>query len=390
MIPQYILQLEKMPLTSNGKIDRRALPEPDENNLISNEYQPPRNETEEIIVEIWQDVLGIKKIGINDNFFEIGGNSINIIKIANQIEKRLKTKFPISHLYLNNTVKDLGESIHQDTLLGELECVVKLNNSISNKNLFIFHGYDGDIFYYKDLAKLLEEEYTVYGIQSKGIVKDAKLPESLDEMLENYLNEIKMVQGEGPYLIAGYCVGVLLAYEMTRKLEDAGEEIEKLLLIDGNVFVSHLHLKLLDYKEKLSKGGFINQLAGGMLDRYFDLVHHIKHKKKMGKGKNSTEERNQGRSEIMHNPIEENIELLITGDYVTRSKLKTHTGVIKAKENNDPTISKELWEKMINAPVDFDESPGNHETMLLEPNVGRLAEVVGGMLRDDEVKEGNE
>jgi acyl carrier protein len=108
MIPALWVELEHLPLTPNGKVDKRALPDPDAGELLKNEYVAPRNETETILVEMWQDMLGVKQVGVYDNFFELGGHSLLVIKMVANIKKRFSLSIPISALFQFTCINDLS------------------------------------------------------------------------------------------------------------------------------------------------------------------------------------------------------------------------------------------------------------------------------------------
>jgi len=111
MIPSYFIQIDKMPLNNSGKIDRKALPEPDGSIVTGTEYEAPRNEIEETLVRIWQKVLGIEKIGINDNFFELGGHSLKATRLTAKIHKELNVEVPLREVFKTPTVKGLAEYV---------------------------------------------------------------------------------------------------------------------------------------------------------------------------------------------------------------------------------------------------------------------------------------
>jgi amino acid adenylation domain-containing protein len=109
MIPALWVELEHLPLTPNGKVDKRALPDPDAGELLKNEYVAPRNETEALLVEMWQDLLGVKQVGVYDNFFELGGHSLMVIKMVANIKKRFLLSIPISALFQFTCINDLSK-----------------------------------------------------------------------------------------------------------------------------------------------------------------------------------------------------------------------------------------------------------------------------------------
>ena len=109
MIPALWVELERLPLTPNGKVDKRALPDPDASELLKNEYVAPRNEIETQLVEMWQELLGVKQVGVYDNFFELGGHSLMVIKMVANIKKRFSLSIPISALFQFTCIDDLSK-----------------------------------------------------------------------------------------------------------------------------------------------------------------------------------------------------------------------------------------------------------------------------------------
>ncbi len=254
MIPSFFIPINQIPLTPNGKIDRKALPEPDAGLVSGVSYVAPATEIEEKLVRIWEEVLGIEGIGINHNFFDIGGNSINIIKVISMISKQMGVQVSISELFLRPTIAEIAHNMFMENPLNGLECIVSLNKPTEGKkNVFIIHTWEGIIYQYKEIAKSLEGEYNIYGIQAKGVIKPAKLPETLEEMITEYIVEIKAIQPKGPYIIAGYCYGNWIAYKMVEMLEDQGVPIDRMIQIDENAWLEDDKKAYLEKMTKISK-----------------------------------------------------------------------------------------------------------------------------------------
>jgi acyl carrier protein len=139
MIPEYFVSLEMLPVTSNGKVDRKALPNPDLLGMASGaEYVAPRNETEEKLVAIWSTLLNRDDIGINDNFFDMGGNSIKIIQLSKQINQELGTGISIADLFQYTNIKDLVDHLNQEKAAEEVfdkdELLTELNKFNFDEN----------------------------------------------------------------------------------------------------------------------------------------------------------------------------------------------------------------------------------------------------------------
>ena len=241
MIPAYYVILDRIPLTGNGKIDRNALPAPEI--AVGSDYVAPRNEVETGIVYILSEILGIEKsrISVRANFFDIGINSVSLLKLAHRISEEFRIDFPISTLFINPTVEEVVEDMKKGYNPGASRRAVLLNNKKADRNLFLLSA-DGRIYIFKELAMLLEGHFNVYGILARGIMETGKLPETRQEMLDDFIAEMKFVQPEGPYLLGGYCFGAIMSYEITRILEDRKNEITKLIFLDEPAVMSEFVL----------------------------------------------------------------------------------------------------------------------------------------------------
>ncbi|MCK4259562.1 MAG: non-ribosomal peptide synthase/polyketide synthase, partial [Halanaerobiales bacterium] len=147
MIPSYFVQLDKMPLNANGKIDRKALPEPEGNIALGTEYEAPRNKTEEKLVEIWTEILGIEKVGINDNFFELGGHSLKATVLTGKILKELHVEVPLSEIFRTQTIKGISDYIQCATQIA-YEAIEKADSadyyeaSSAQKRMYMLQQFD--------------------------------------------------------------------------------------------------------------------------------------------------------------------------------------------------------------------------------------------------------
>ncbi|HAY3898245.1 TPA: amino acid adenylation domain-containing protein, partial [Escherichia coli] len=152
MVPAYFVQLEKMPLTPNGKLDRRALPELNLDATLT-EYEAPRNEVEETLSKIWSEILGVEKIGINDNFFELGGHSLKATMLMSKIHKELSKEVPLKELFKSPTIKELGKYIEdsEENLYSRIKKVEEkeyYEASSAQKRMYMLQQFDKDSIAY--------------------------------------------------------------------------------------------------------------------------------------------------------------------------------------------------------------------------------------------------
>ncbi len=367
MIPAYFVQLEKLPLTPTGKVDRKVLPQPQASLDMGEEYVEPANEIEAKLVSIWEEVLGISGIGIKHNFFEIGGNSINSLKVIGLIKKEFDIDVSLGELMVNPTISAIAENIYTESILGKLECVVKLNQtSPEKKNIFIIHSIDGMVFHYKGLAKLLEPICNFYGIQARGILKEAILPKSVDELVKEYMYEMKAIQPEGPYIIGGHCFGMMFAYEMARMLEEQGDEVEKLIIIDEQVYLNNSQLAYMKFNTYLYKPyRVVKKLYYKHFAKSLDAEGYLAKKPKPTVGEAQSGE-----------AVSKNFQYLGRNKYKYKGIINSPTFAIKAQDSVWARFTKEHWSKMTNGSVEIVEIPGDHWNLFNEPYVEELAKVM--------------
>ena len=231
MVPAHFMLLDEMPLTPNGKVDRKALPMPTWQ--ASNTYEPPRNQLEEMLTSLWAETLGLTLVGIRDNFFEIGGDSISATRILNHIQKNLSIEVPLGVLFKASTIADLSDYLSKSEDWDPLISMLPIKSSGSESPLFCIHPALGLSWGYAGLLRHLPKSTPVYGLQATGLRHAARLPESIEEMAEEYLSQIKRVQPEGPYRLLGWSFGGLVAHAIAEKLQSQNEEISFLCMLDS-------------------------------------------------------------------------------------------------------------------------------------------------------------
>jgi len=231
MVPSAFMFLDKMPLTSNGKLDRRALPEPA---LVHGEkgLVPPRDALETQLVAIWEKVLGIQPIGITDDFFQIGGNSLLAVRTFAEIERTLGKRLPLAALFEMPTVETLAPRVRQATRPEDWGPLVAIQMQGARPPFFGIHGRDGNVLLFRKFSQLLGKEQPFYGLQAQGLDGSPIARTSVEAIAAYYLEEIRKVQPHGPYVLGGYSFGGLAAYEVARHLLAADEEVALLMLFE--------------------------------------------------------------------------------------------------------------------------------------------------------------
>ncbi|MDB5134737.1 MAG: amino acid adenylation domain protein [Mucilaginibacter sp.] len=233
MVPALWVELESLPLTPNGKIDRKSLPEPEVWAGLPDEYEAPGNEEQQKIADIWQEVLGIERMGINDNFFDLGGYSLLALKIISRVEKATGKRLPVSALFEYPTVKKFAELLKENRKISKLHSLVPIKTTGDKKPLYIVSGINGTAFAFVEFANMLDADQPVFILQEPQEIEDIEgFPDNVEEISAIYITQILKQNPNGPYALAGHCFGGIIAFEMTKQLENMGKEVNLLALFD--------------------------------------------------------------------------------------------------------------------------------------------------------------
>ncbi|WP_156933349.1 non-ribosomal peptide synthetase, partial [Xenorhabdus cabanillasii] len=235
MLPSAFIVLEAFPLTPNGKLDRQALPAPDASAVVARGYAAPLGKMETTLAQIWQNLLGVEKVSRYDHFFELGGHSLLAIQMLNHMREQ-NMEVPLVVLLTHPILCDLALAIgeHVDLPTSPFDAnPVPLRPAGDLPPLFLIHETSGDPLVYSPLAALLPPELPVYALQALGIHMLEHPPISLEALAACHIQAIRRVQPQGPYRLAGWSIGGLIAYEMAHQLINDGETVEYLGMIDS-------------------------------------------------------------------------------------------------------------------------------------------------------------
>jgi thioesterase domain-containing protein/acyl carrier protein len=236
MLPSAFVILDAFPLTPNDKVDRKALPAPDRSDLASAQFAAPQGEIEAALAQIWRDVLRVERISRYDNFFDLGGHSLLTVQLVSRVRRIFGVQLPIVSLFQEPTLQRLAEVLQQQTLAqaGNGNALVPIKPTGEKPPLFLVHPAGGSVFCYAALAHQMPPEQPVYGLQAAGLYGEAAAIDDLEVMVARYLQAIRSVQAEGPYLLGGWSAGGNIAYELARQLMASGETVAFLGLIDAH------------------------------------------------------------------------------------------------------------------------------------------------------------
>ena len=237
MIPSAFILLDEIPLTPNGKINRQALLALAKNrNEHGTDFVAPRDALELRIGRLWEDVLNTRPIGITDNFFERGGHSLLAVRMMAQLSRQIERELPLALILQKQTVQTLAAFLRQEIEPQDTSPLIAIQPHGRKPPFFCVHPAGGGIICYSALSRHLGVEQPFYGIQTPALDGAAQPPlTQIESMAARYIEELRRVQSEGPYMLGGWSLGGVVAFEMAQQLRGQGLEVSLLALFDSYV-----------------------------------------------------------------------------------------------------------------------------------------------------------
>jgi amino acid adenylation domain-containing protein len=377
MVPSAFMVLETLPTMPNGKVDRGALPKPDQTRPeMGRTFVGPRDELELRLTSLWEEVLGIRPIGVTDNFFELGGHSLLAVRLFALIDKRMGKRLPLAALFRGATIEGLAEIVRKNSMSETPSSLVPIQPDGSKRPLFLVHPAGGHVFPFIGLAQCLGLEQPCYGLQARGVENGQDPHTRIADMAACYVEAIQSVQSEGPYLLGGWSMGGEIAFEMAQQLHARGQRVALLALLDARIPST---------AENVADEDFEAMLMADVV-RYFGLSSDFRASLALlPQDELLTRVLEQGKraglipADIEAAQAHRLIELCKSDFRASRNYvLHRYPGrvtLFKASENLsdspiDPTLG---WSDWAEGGVDVQIVPGNHATMVYKPNVEILA-----------------
>lgn len=398
MIPVAFIRLEALPLTPNGKVDRTSLPAPSrESSAIEVDYVPPTYELERTLVSIWESVLKISPIGIADNIFDLGVDSLLAAELFARIEKTVGRHLPPAPLFQAPTIQSLAVLLQRKDNQHGLTSLVTIQPQGSEKPFFCVHGGAGTVLLFNSLARHLAPERPVYGLQARGLYGRDLPHTNVREMAAHYLKEMRVVQPHGPYLLGGWCFGGIVAYEIAQQLHRIGENVDALVMFDAPSGPDHYPVKAdatsttastshgprMQSKWQHFSSLPIQEKSDYILRRVLDRV--VRKKRMLYRYLRGVSRRSLCRVYIaLRRPLPDNIRnyyfLYINTIAEQRYQPKPYSGDMLVFRNQGPYPDSNLgWSRFVSGRIESHEIPvstAHHRALMQEPAVFSVVEIL--------------
>ncbi|MDF5718964.1 MAG: thioesterase domain-containing protein [Rhizonema sp. PD37] len=350
-------------------------------------FVAPRNTLELQIAQIWEDILHVYHLGVKDNFFDLGGDSLLATRLVTEIQKQFEKDIPLLTLFQNATIEQLASILGHSVSL-TWEPLVALQHRGSKPPFFLVPGGDGIIFNFYHLAHHLGYERPFYTFQARGIYGDQPPYNQVEEMATDYIKALRTVQPQGPYLLGGHCFGAFVAFEMAIQLKKQGQEVALLAILDAsepslsaqtvvrfvgdssNSFeVNTTFLTLLVYGYEL----WLNK----KLSICYEDLKLLKPDEQLNYVMEQLKKVHIFPSNATVKQLRNIIQVFSTSafiNYVPQEIYSNEITVFRASENhlsNDITMG---WSKLSSKSIKSYEVPGNHITMMTEPHIQFLVQ----------------
>jgi thioesterase domain-containing protein/acyl carrier protein len=375
---------------------------------LETSFEEPRDEIERSLSELWGKLLGVDGVGIRDGFFELGGHSLIAVRLFNEVAEKFGTDLPMSALIQHPDIASLAELIRGGPV-GEatgtfpglvveeafIHAVPIKSGPVGNGTpIFVVSGMFGNVLNLSHLAQLLGEDRAFFALQARGLYGDRLPHESFEEMARDYLVEVRRIQPRGPYMLGGYSGGGLVAYEMARQLATVGERVSALILLDSPIREA-VHFGLLD-KVQMWLPGLRQQgpafIANKLRDRRaWRLELEARDRERLEECRTGAQFHSRRVGDAFLRALAA-YKVPAADLHVTllrpklNVKFRLRDGRMIDAERNELRPDNG-WTPYV-AGITVIEVPGNHDSMVLEPNVRVLAAALRRVLADaDERRE---
>jgi amino acid adenylation domain-containing protein len=237
MVPSFFVEMDVLPLDSSGKVDRRALPNPEYREYRGADYVAPRTQLEIRLAELFARVLGVKRVGVEDDFFDLGGHSLQAVRLLREVETEVGVKVPLASIFQGGATVAGMAAVIDNSRRDEKDSglTVAVRSGGTAPVLFFVHPDEAAMLSLRHLPGLVDPDQRVVGLLPDRVGRRFDPARGIEGLAESMLPTIRATQPHGPYLVGGFSLGGLIAYELAGQLQSAGEEVSWLGVIDAAV-----------------------------------------------------------------------------------------------------------------------------------------------------------
>jgi thioesterase domain-containing protein len=376
MVPGTYVELEKMPLNPSGKVDRKALPEQEAPVGPAESYVGPRDWVEAALVQIWEQLLRLHRVGIYDDFFALGGHSLLAVKLMAGIKQRLGRALPVATLFQARTVAALAAAVHFSAGEASTSPLVVIQGAGTKRPFFCVHPSGGTVLCYEPLARELGPEQPFYGLEARLPGPAEALQATVEDMAKRYLHALREVQPEGPYQLGGWSFGGLVAFAMACRLLREGHQVRALVLFDTQLPAADAPFDPIACLADQAKGygwqGTAQELRPlGALGAFDRLTREVG--AQMGLGETVARRIAANDLASMH-AAHGFVPSVYAGPLTLLRAEQVAAGL------SPPSADSFDWGKWCEKPVDVRAVPGTHHDMITLPHVAELARALRAVL----------
>jgi thioesterase domain-containing protein/acyl carrier protein len=337
-------------------------------------FLAPRDALELQLTQIWQDVLKVSSVGVRDNFFELGGHSLVAITLMERIQQKFGKNLPLATLFQGATIEHLASILRQQTDSPSWSTLVAIQPEGPKRPLFCVHAGATTVLAYIDLASYLGSEQPFYGLESLGLDEEQKPYARIEDMAAHYITAIQSVQPQGPYCLAGWCFGGLVAFEMAQQLQARGEQVSFLGLLDAS---TGLNVLFEEYQE-LDEAAFLVKLVAEEVSLSLDRIRQLEPDEQLLYVIEQAKQLNLIPPDLELGQAQRLVQMLKSHIYAGkiyipqpyRGRVTLFRASEEVADSDDLTLG---WRELATEGVDLHWVPGNHLTMVREPHVQVLA-----------------
>jgi amino acid adenylation domain-containing protein len=366
MVPSAFVFLNQLPLTPNGKIARDQLPQLDQRRpQLQYEYSAPRNRVEILLAEIWAEILNLDRVGIHDNFFDLGGHSILAVRLAVEVERKFRKRISAATPFMAPTISHMARVISEASEAQRASLIAVQPNGY-RPPFFCVHGENDSV-----LARYLGADQPFYGLAQHFTGKKIRFAR-IEDIASRYIEEMQTVQARGPFFLGGYAIGALIALEMAEQLRQRQQEVALLALIgaagprtiNGAAAWSCDDARL--YGRRFGAIRHPRRLWETASAALLDCVNALTCHAYLFSGRVLPPE--------LHNfYIDKIVHRKLYGPAVRRYEPKPYRGRITIFEPEDVSDQPWPWERLAQGGIDVHRIPGDRPQLMAEPNVSLLA-----------------